>query len=598
MSSTSPVLTGLEQQKAFLAKLKKENPRYGLAFGAAFVRGIRDIGYKHSGTAIDELIDNSYQAGADTVHVVFGFEGHKSEKKPAEIAIIDNGHAMPADMIRVAMAWGGTHREGDRSGFGRFGYGLPSACVSLGQRYTVYSKVEGEGLFAVTVDIEDIAKGKYTTADGVIEIPNPRPANLPKFVENHLRTKWQEGTWTHGTIVVIEKFDRLTWVTANALQENLLRHFGVVYNKLRGQFDLWVNDRQVEPIDPTFLTPGYRWYDLDADRAEAPIEPMRIAVKNPETKEVIGHIDIRVAYLPPGFASVVKGKKATGQNASPRFTILKEYQGFMFYRMGRLIDVVQPNPVYTFKTNDRYLRVEIEFPAALDEFFNIPTSKQRVDVAERIWTALKEAGLSALMSRLAERWSSESSKLHATQEHRENGKRASEEAMERVAELAPPPPPETRALRQVEGEKRLVQEAEKRAVRTGKTVEQARKELEFELQDKAYKVVYEDLPGGAFFRVEPLGATKVLFINQASRFFKDLYMGSDSNPAVRSALEVLLFAIGDRMLESAGRVKDFYAHEIPEWSRKIQFALGELSDNIGVFEQAEVDEGDDDLAAA
>jgi hypothetical protein len=34
--------------------------------------------------------------------------------------------------------------------FGRYGYGLPSSCVSQGQRFTVYSIVEGGSVHAVT----------------------------------------------------------------------------------------------------------------------------------------------------------------------------------------------------------------------------------------------------------------------------------------------------------------------------------------------------------------------------------------------------------------------------------------------------------------
>ena len=95
----------------------------------AFVRGIRDLGYKSNPNALAELVDNSVQAGSDRVEVFFGYDGGKSDKKPNQIAVLDNGHGMEPDMIRAAVTWGGTHREGDRTGFGRYGYGLPSACV-------------------------------------------------------------------------------------------------------------------------------------------------------------------------------------------------------------------------------------------------------------------------------------------------------------------------------------------------------------------------------------------------------------------------------------------------------------------------------------
>ena len=97
----------------------------------AFVRGIRDLGYRSNGDAVAELIDNALQASADRIDVLFGYDGSTSNKKPAQLAVIDNGHGMEPDMIRMAVMWGGTHRENDRNGLGRYGYGLPCSSVNL-----------------------------------------------------------------------------------------------------------------------------------------------------------------------------------------------------------------------------------------------------------------------------------------------------------------------------------------------------------------------------------------------------------------------------------------------------------------------------------
>lgn len=55
-------IPAVDRQKAYVTALEKSNFKFGLTVGTAFVRGIRDIGYKHSGTALDELIDNAYEA--------------------------------------------------------------------------------------------------------------------------------------------------------------------------------------------------------------------------------------------------------------------------------------------------------------------------------------------------------------------------------------------------------------------------------------------------------------------------------------------------------------------------------------------------------
>src|SRR3982751_3306447 len=98
-STTTPVDNkDLEIQRAYVAKMKEKGFDFSLTVADAFVRGIRDIGYKSTATAIDELVDNAFQADAANVHVAFGY-GSASDAKPTQIAVIDDGHGMDPDMI-------------------------------------------------------------------------------------------------------------------------------------------------------------------------------------------------------------------------------------------------------------------------------------------------------------------------------------------------------------------------------------------------------------------------------------------------------------------------------------------------------------------
>src|SRR5690242_16884653 len=134
----SLLATDLENQHAYVEQLSKQGERgYALIAASTFVQGMRDSGYKSTATAIDELIDNSYQVGANRIDVVSFTDG----KSITGIAVIDDGHGMEARMVRASVLWGGTHRFNDRSGFGRYVFGLPSAAVSITKEYEVYSKV-------------------------------------------------------------------------------------------------------------------------------------------------------------------------------------------------------------------------------------------------------------------------------------------------------------------------------------------------------------------------------------------------------------------------------------------------------------------------
>src|ERR1041384_4012122 len=86
---TATVSADLMRQREYVSGLKKINFDFGLVLANAFVRGMRDIGYKSNATAVNELIDNSIQAEASKVHVAFGYPIN-SPSKPDKLAVIDN----------------------------------------------------------------------------------------------------------------------------------------------------------------------------------------------------------------------------------------------------------------------------------------------------------------------------------------------------------------------------------------------------------------------------------------------------------------------------------------------------------------------------
>ena len=180
-NTNSPSLD-LQHQRQFIQTLNDGGFDYGLVLANAFVRGMRDIGYKSVAYALNELNDNAIQAGARNIHITFGYkEGNASRKKPEMLAVIDDGHGMDPMMIRAAVIWGGTHRHNDRRGFGRYGYGLPSASVSIGTRYTVFSKTEDGAWHKVTVDLDEIEE-HFRKSSGPVHAEEPKKQAPPEWV--------------------------------------------------------------------------------------------------------------------------------------------------------------------------------------------------------------------------------------------------------------------------------------------------------------------------------------------------------------------------------------------------------------------------------
>ena len=92
--------TELELQKEFIENPElKEQLEFikqggasgiqGVVLVEAFLKGIRDLGYKDSAYALNEINDNSFQAGARNIH----YELIGTSNKIDELVIYGDGHA-------------------------------------------------------------------------------------------------------------------------------------------------------------------------------------------------------------------------------------------------------------------------------------------------------------------------------------------------------------------------------------------------------------------------------------------------------------------------------------------------------------------------
>src|SRR5262249_31694485 len=108
-----------------------------------------------------------------------------------------------------------------------FGFGLPSACVSIGQRYTVYSKIEGHDWHAVMIDINEVADRVDAGHPFESEVRQVEP---PAFVAQHIDLSKLDS----GTVIVIEELDRLDkgFRTTQHFVRNMLENAGTIYRKL------------------------------------------------------------------------------------------------------------------------------------------------------------------------------------------------------------------------------------------------------------------------------------------------------------------------------------------------------------------------------
>lgn len=575
-----------ERQQRYVTAQEAKGGGMGLVFADAFIRGMRDIGYKNPAWALSEMTDNSIQAGATVVEIRLGFDpGNKSMAKPDMLAVIDNGAGMIPKMISYAVRWGGTDRENDRHGFGRYGYGLPSSAVSMARQYTVYSKTtHDDHWYAVTVNLKELAQaaGDNVATDKLLE---PRVANLPEWLVEYERRDQKQIDLSRvksGMVVVLEDIDRLRslsgWITMKTLPTKLLQHFGVIYRHWLAERRIFVDGVATQIVDPLFLIPDGRYYDETPVMAKSVYEH---AFEAESTSGEKGFVRIRASLLPPNFqlADPASYRRKGAKNNS-RFTVMKNYHGLHICREGREIDCITA-PWTRLQTYDRNVKIEVDFDPTLDEHFGLTTSKQQIVIDDQMWEKLKQSGkesggLHSLVSDMRAEFKEMQLKLDAQAEQagRPDELRPSERAMEEAERFRirrPTPTPE----KVTESKKNLEEEVDKIAKAKGEPKEKVAEEVQAQAEKRRWEVVFEAIEEGPFYIPKRLGPQKRIVINTAHPFYSQVY---DQASMVKSALEVLLFVLADGEIDAQDDREDFYRSERQNWSGLLRHALGKLVD--------------------
>jgi hypothetical protein len=584
----------LDAQRRYVESLEAKGFGYDLAVGDAFVRGMRDIGYKSTSYAVAEIADNSSQANATRCDVLLhGPDGHL-----AEIVAVDNGHGMEPKMLRVSLIWGGGHRTTRDDGLGKYGYGLPSSSVSQCQRVEVYSIVESGEWHRAYLDINEIREGEWNHGNR-IQMPRPERVDPPEYVLDYLQDAY-DGGYTHGTVVLWKDCDRLDYVRRSALKSSLLTDLGVIYRNFLRNMSMSVDGEDVQPCDPLFLTEGARYFDLDEDRAVA-LPSVTIDVNDKKTGDFVGQMRVRYSRLPATYFRVPEQKKnykigTSGMNE--RLSVADKHLGIIFLRAGRQIDVVRPprNAGITSinATTDRFWNVEVDFDPSLDGEFHITTSKQQVVPSERIWAMLNDkANLAKAIAEMRRVYAKESLVIRAEAE--ETKKRASEAIKKEAARFKTNKAAPLSDARKKEADENADREVKRRANMSGKKIVDERRDFEAEVKENPDVVLEEDLTGAPFYRAELRGAQKVLWINRAHQFYSEVYAGPEASPRLRTALELLLWALVEGELDATDDRRMFYVAERQLWSQTVATYL-DLLQKTPLLEEVPAPSPEDSVA--
>ncbi len=324
-----------------------------------FVEATRDSGYKGTGGAVSELVDNALQAGARKIFITL----EHPEENPADInmSVWDNGCGMDPFTLRQALQFGGSSRFNDRNGIGRYGMGLPNSSLSQAKRVRVYSwqqeskqKNGTPCIYSTYLDMDEIIQGQMTS------IPAPKLEKNPPI----------SCVGKSGTLVVWSHCDRLDNRLISTMVRKLKDELGH-----RFRYYLWngvqitVNGESIKAVDPLFFDKRAEHYGAREYGKEL-IYEVSTNPANPEAP--VGIVKVRFTELP------VKRWRQLSNEDKRRMGISKG-AGVSIVRAGREVDTGWFFMGSKRKENyDDWWRCEISFDPILDEAFGITHTKQQI----------------------------------------------------------------------------------------------------------------------------------------------------------------------------------------------------------------------------
>jgi len=517
--------------KTVFGRIIKEGANVPLFIGQTLVNALRDLGYSDTTSAVCEFVDNSVQWGAKEVRVYFNETG-KKDKKRIDVLVFDDGGGMPPNVLRAATAFGGSMCFDNRSGIGRYGVGMKSAALSMGPVLDIISWQERGAFYEMTLDISAIGDDR----SNVVNLASPTfldklPTELAEIFSGVMRTPAAEAQeplireadelvdrlGESGTIVYVADCDRLTYRTGKSLVEHATKEMARVYRRQLGDgLKLYVNNRRVEPFDPTYCMPSARHVSVEGlnekfSRLYRSWE-LDIAVEE-SNPSVTQPVSVRLFVLP--FEDWHRLPRKVLKNDLHVFDSLN----VSFVRSRREVHAGEMKAISgKHWTGDAWWRIEIEFPAELDEAFGVAVNKQGVRpksyVIDEIRKAIHE-DLRKVKDKIEEHYARLASKQ--TSKGPSEAERRANESEALQTTLLPQHEP-------IDEAERAATEMRLRSLATGvKRADETDEEVFERVKNSRYITTFKHDEDASFYRADFELGRVILSINSAHPFFRAIY---------------------------------------------------------------------------
>ncbi|WP_435059406.1 ATP-binding protein [Streptomyces sp. bgisy060] len=367
--------------------LSPEGSRGDLIQVDTALESMRDAGFDLTAAA-GEPLDNSIEADATILRVQPIYSAGK--KSISEIIFTDNGTGIDPSILHHVLSMGYSTRYGQRKGLGRFGVGLKLAGLSLGERIDVYTKRAGDPqIYHSFFDLEEIRQGKQRyTYTAVVDA---WPAAAAPLMQDHAGVDFASGT-----VVIFGKIDRLSTggrygTSLSEKIQDLRKFIARAYRKyLDTGRTIELEGKQVTLHDPLFLMDNPRIINRYRSK-----DPRGVVIEEADLIVDDEKVHVTVTIVPEEFRpfSGAGGEVDSEGRDIREFQINRENAGSIsILRNGREIyyDVVPKlvNGGRTEKVN-RYIGIEVSFPAELDEYFQVRHVKRGAEPVNKLREELR-----------------------------------------------------------------------------------------------------------------------------------------------------------------------------------------------------------------
>lgn len=457
------------------------------------IDSLRNTGYNNI-AAIADLIDNSIDAGAHDIW--FSIEPTKNNFR---ITLADNGQGMPEAVLDQAMRLGSDTSRDANSDLGKFGMGLVTASISIGRRLTVITKHNGETITSIQ-DLDQITEtGKF--------IKELRPATF----EEEDFFKHATNKAKSGTVLIIEKCDRIQNPNINSFCKHLSTELGQIFRKFLSARKIYIRGTEIAPVDPLFLD--------HEDTETFSDETFEVTTKSGTTEAM----RIRIVALPE-FDQATNARKGINQ----------KNQGFYLMRNNREIASGEDLGIFTKHNTLNRLRIELFFTANLDNEMGVNFTKRNLKPSQSIIDKIHQITypqISSFKKRIKKAKAADNSENIDHDSAAKNISAKSNILINPIEKFTPRTPFNEHS------------DASGDSPKSGENSEKdniKKMNCEFQLRD--------DGPGGNLFDMEQIGKRIIIYYNIQHPFYQDFIAANKDNKDIINAIDYLVYSLASAQL--------------------------------------------------